>query len=129
MTPDETRALIAALRGAAANARTYERRARDKGRGIEAANYEAEAELHELSADALEVLGAELEQVRGSADAWWAVYDKAETARQEAEGALERVRALFPDATDPCPPRTCTHVDCEVVNAVRVAPGGETDGE
>lgn len=45
-TTEETRTLIAALRGAAANARTYERRARDKGRGIEA----AEVRVRELEA-------------------------------------------------------------------------------
>lgn len=35
-----------------------------------------------------------------------------------AEAAAERVRAVFPGADDPCPPRTCAHVDCEVINAL-----------
>lgn len=39
--------------------------------------------------------------------------------------ALEAVMGVFPGADDPCPPRTCTHVDCEVINAIRVELGGE----
>lgn len=42
---------------------------------------------------------------------------------QALSAARERVRDVFPGATDPCAPRTCaprtcTHVDCEVINAL-----------
>lgn len=39
----------------------------------------------------------------------------------------ERVRDVFPGATDPCAPRTCTHVDCEVINALTGSNGRGSD--
>lgn len=58
MTPDETRELIAELRSATSAAITFMEKARARGRGIEAATYEAEADLCTRAADALAVLSA-----------------------------------------------------------------------
>lgn len=41
---------------------------------------------------------------------------------REALDALEAVLALWPD-DDPCPPRTCVHTYCEVINTITAALG------
>lgn len=49
----------------------------------------------------------------------------ARTSLPAALNALEAVLRIWPD-TDPCPPRTCVHVDCEVINAITEALGAES---
>lgn len=49
----------------------------------------------------------------------------ARTSLPRALDALEAVLAIWPDA-DPCPPLSCTHGDCEVINAIETALRGES---
>lgn len=44
----------------------------------------------------------------------------------QLKAAVQRVREIFPGADNPCPSRTCTHVDCEVMNALAGSEGRES---
>ena len=48
---------------------------------------------------------------------------EARTAVPRLVAALEAVLEVFPQSDDPCPPRTCVHVDCEVLNAIETVLG------
>lgn len=87
-----------------------------------------------LTAAQADALWAELEQVRGSADPWWAEYDKAETERQQAVAVIERVRAVhFPlvnSVSALCPKPECNcgsgnYDECPTIAALDGAPAPE----
>ena len=66
----------------------------------------------------------DLADVRKTSDA--KLIADARTSLPTALDALDAVLGLWPDA-DPCPPRSCTHVDCEVINAIEAVLGGGDD--